>query len=64
MLKESLAAAQREAVLSPAEMKRVNVDTTVQEKVVAFPTDARLYHKARHRQSETNKNLSLISVIR
>ena len=57
MLKESLAAAQREAVLSPAEMKRVNVDTTVQEKAVAFPTDTRLYHKARHRQSETNKNL-------
>ena len=47
MLKESLAAAQREAVLSPAEVKRVNVDTTVQEKAIAFPTDARLYHKAR-----------------
>src|ERR687895_2508340 len=47
LLKESLAAAQREAVLSPAEVKRVNVDTTVQEKAVAFPTDARLYHKAR-----------------
>jgi IS5 family transposase len=47
MLKESLAAAQREAVLSPTEVKRVNVDTTVQEKAVAFPTDARLYHKAR-----------------
>jgi IS5 family transposase len=28
-------------------VKRVNVDTTVQEKAVAFPTDARLYHKAR-----------------
>ena len=25
----------------------VNVDTTVQEKAIAFPTDARLYHKAR-----------------
>ena len=47
MLKESLAAAQREAVLSPTEIKRVNVDTTVQEKAIAFPTDARLYHKAR-----------------
>ena len=47
LLKESLAAAQREAVLSPAEVKRVNVDTTVQEKAIAFPTDARLYHKAR-----------------
>src|SRR5262245_60930022 len=47
LLKESLAAAQREAVLTPAEIKRVNVDTTVQEKAIAFPTDARLYHKAR-----------------
>ncbi len=25
----------------------VNVDTTVQEKAISFPTDARLYHKAR-----------------
>jgi len=48
LLKESLAAAQREAVLTPAEVKTVNVDTTVQEKAIAFPTDARLYHKARH----------------
>ena len=47
LLKESLAAAQREAVLTPTEVKRVNVDTTVQEKAIAFPTDARLYHKAR-----------------
>jgi IS5 family transposase len=47
LLKESLAAAQREAVLTATEIKRVNVDTTVQEKAVAFPTDARLYHKAR-----------------
>jgi transposase, IS5 family len=47
LLKESLAAAQREALLTPTEIKQVNVDTTVQEKAVAFPTDARLYHKAR-----------------
>ena len=25
----------------------MNVDTTVQEKAIAFPTDARLYQKAR-----------------
>jgi transposase, IS5 family len=47
LLKESLAAAQREAVFTPTEIKRVNVDTTVQEKAIAFPPDARLYHKAR-----------------
>ena len=39
LLKESLAAAQREAVLTEAELKRVNVDTPVQEKAIAFPTD-------------------------
>ncbi len=27
----------------------MNVDTTVQEKAIAFPTDARLYHKMRVR---------------
>jgi IS5 family transposase len=47
LLKESLAAAQREQVLTEQELKQVNVDTTVQEKAIAFPTDARLYHKAR-----------------
>lgn len=30
-----------------ASLSVVNVDTTVQEKAIAFPTDARLYHKAR-----------------
>ena len=47
LLKESLAAAPREAVLTPPAIKRVNGDTTGQEKAIAFPTDARLYHKAR-----------------
>ncbi len=31
----------------PQEFHKVNVDTTVQEKAIAFPTDARLYHKMR-----------------
>ena len=33
--------------MRPQELKKVNVDTTVQEKAIAFPTDARLYHKMR-----------------
>ena len=33
--------------LRPQELQKVNVDTTVQEKAIAFPTDARLYHKMR-----------------
>jgi len=47
LLKEALAAAQWEVVLTRAEVERVTVDTPVQEKAIAFPTEARLYHKAR-----------------
>jgi IS5 family transposase len=47
LLTETLLTAKREGALREGEIKRVNVDTTVQEKAVAFPTDARLYHKAR-----------------
>jgi transposase, IS5 family len=47
LLTETLSTAKRERALGESEIKRVNVDTTVQEKAIAFPTDARLYHKAR-----------------
>lgn len=47
LLTETLSTAKREQALRASEIKRVHVDTTVQEKAVAFPTDARLYHKAR-----------------
>ena len=33
--------------LKPKDLEKVNVDTTVEEKAIAFPTDARLYHKMR-----------------
>jgi len=59
LLKESLAAAQREAVLTGTEIKQVNVDTTGQEKAIAFPTDARLYHKARQALVRTAKSCNL-----
>ena len=35
--------------MSVRELDHVNVDTTVQEKAIAFPTDARLYHRMRER---------------
>lgn len=47
MLKELVSTAQRTGALNAKEIERVNVDTTVQEKAIAFPTDARLYEKAR-----------------
>ncbi len=47
LLVETLVTAKREEHLTESHMERVNVDTTVQEKAIAYPTDARLYHKAR-----------------
>jgi IS5 family transposase len=47
LLSETLETAKREDQLTEQHMERVNVDTTVQEKAIAYPTDARLYHKAR-----------------
>jgi len=47
LFKELLATAKRSQYLKRSHLNQVNVDTTVQEKAIAFPTDARLYHKMR-----------------
>ena len=47
LLKELLATAKRSGHLKRCDVNKVNADTTVQEKAIAFPTDARLYHKMR-----------------
>jgi IS5 family transposase len=49
LLQESLAAATRLVAAKPADFRAVIVDTTVQEKVITFPTDAKLMHRARER---------------
>lgn len=49
LLQESLATATRTGAAKPADFTRVIVDTTVQPKAIAFPTDARLLHRARER---------------
>lgn len=49
MLKETIQTGLRMKVIKPAQLKRVHVDTTVQTKAVRFPTDARLYNRARER---------------
>jgi len=47
LLAETVVTAQRGGLVRERHLQRVNVDTTVQEKTIAYPTDARLYHKAR-----------------
>ncbi len=45
LLQETIEIAKRGKLLNKRHIERVNVDTTVQEKAIAFPTDARLYYK-------------------
>jgi IS5 family transposase len=46
-LQELLRTAKRVGALKESHLNKVNVDTTVQEKAISFPTDARLYFKMR-----------------
>jgi IS5 family transposase len=47
LLKQLIETAKRKSILKKSHLNKVNVDTTVQEKAIAFPTDARLYYKMR-----------------
>jgi IS5 family transposase len=47
LLKETIEVAKREKQLKSRDLEKVNCDTTVQEKAIAYPTDARLYYKMR-----------------
>ena len=47
LLKQTIETAVKTGQIKKSSFQRLNVDTTVQEKNIAFPTDARLYDKAR-----------------
>lgn len=49
MLAETIRAGLALRAIKPSQLARINVDTTVQEKHVRFPTDARLCNRARER---------------
>ena len=49
MLRATIEAGMRMRVIRTTELKRINVDTTVQTKAIRFPTDARLYQRMRER---------------
>src|SRR5262249_43327110 len=46
LLQESLSVAHRTGAIDTKDLERVAIDTTVQEKAIAHPTDARLTHRA------------------
>ena len=53
MLRATIEAGIEMRVIRPVELKRVNVDTTVETKAIRFPTDARLYQRMRERLVKT-----------
>jgi IS5 family transposase len=55
LLAETIQSGLKLKAVKPFQLKRVNVDTTVQEKDVRFPTDARLYDRARQRLVDAAK---------
>ena len=46
LLEETIALAKREGQVSQRDLERVNVDTTVQEKNITYPTDSKLMYRA------------------
>lgn len=59
MLKETIQTGLRMKAIQPTQLQRVNVDTTVQTKAVRFPTDARLYNRARERLVKTARDYGI-----
>ncbi|HKI61097.1 MAG TPA: IS5 family transposase [Mariprofundaceae bacterium] len=49
LLSATIDAAIESKAVKSRDLKRVTVDTTVQEKAIAFPTDSKLYNRARER---------------
>jgi len=60
IFKSVIATALKTGTIKREHFEKVNVDTTVQEKAVTFPTDAKLYHKMREKLVKEAKVLGII----
>lgn len=60
LLQSTIEAGLKLQAIKPSQLKRVNVDTTVQEKEIRFPTDARLYDRARQRLVDAAKAQGIV----
>jgi len=59
LLKETIEAGLKLKAVKKTQLKRVNIDTTVQEKDIRFPTDARLYDRARELLVKASKQRTI-----
>lgn len=60
LLKETIEAGLKIKAIKPFQLKRVNVDSTVMEKDIRFPTDARLYDRAREKLVKAAKQRGIL----
>ena len=60
LLKVVIETALKMKALKPGDLKKINVDTTVQQKAIAFPTDSRLYQKMRLVLVRRAKHLNIV----
>jgi len=49
ILRATVSTGLKSKTIKPAHLKRITVDTTVQEKAVSFPTDSKLLNRSRQR---------------
>ena len=59
LLEETIKAGLEIGALKKTSMKKLNVDTTVQEKAISFPTDANLYHRMREKLVDMSKKYGI-----
>ena len=60
IFKSTIEAGIKAGTITKRDFEKVNVDTTVQEKAITFPTDAKLYHKMRERLVTEGRSLGLV----
>ena len=60
LLKATIETAVQTKAVKPAELERVIVDTTVQEKAIAHPVDSRLLEIARHKVASAAKRAGIV----
>lgn len=60
LLSHTIDTAKRMALLPKTLLKRVNVDTTVQEKAITFPTDTKLCHRMRIKLIAASKKRGIV----
>lgn len=59
LLAETIRAGLKLKAVKPSQLKRVNLDTTVEEKHIRYPTDSRLYDRSRERLVKEAKQLGI-----